>query len=310
MTSDAELELFRTSVNCAAVLENIAPGWKLDARQSTRNALKYRRGAGEILIVNHDGRGWWDPFSQDKGNVIDLVQRLNPGFKLGQVRRALRPFVGVAPTYPAALCRENGRGEVPPVAERWSRRPRLRQGATSWHYLTEMRALSAAIIDQAAAQDIVRDGPYGSAWFAHRQDGRVCHVEIRGPDYKGSLKGGRKTLFRFAPTQARPRRLAVAEAPINALSLAELEQRREDTLYVATGGGMGPGTIEALAAIIADLAASPDALVASATDADPGGDLYAEYQGELAAKAGVRFARLRPPGDLDWNDILKKGRGP
>lgn len=55
---DAELDLFRNSVNCAALLESRAGGWRLDQRESTRRALKYRRGAGETLIVNHDGRGW------------------------------------------------------------------------------------------------------------------------------------------------------------------------------------------------------------------------------------------------------------
>ena len=60
-SADAELELFRQSVNCAAVLERMVGGWKLDVRESTRRALKYRRGEGEIIIVNHDGRGWWDP---------------------------------------------------------------------------------------------------------------------------------------------------------------------------------------------------------------------------------------------------------
>ena len=59
MFDDAELELFRRSVSCAAVLEKVG-GWKLDVRESTRRALEYRRGAGEIIIVNHDGRGWWD----------------------------------------------------------------------------------------------------------------------------------------------------------------------------------------------------------------------------------------------------------
>src|SRR3954447_10661125 len=58
--ADAELDLFRRTVNCAAVLERMMGGWRLDLRESTRRALKYRRGAGEIIIVNHDGRGWWD----------------------------------------------------------------------------------------------------------------------------------------------------------------------------------------------------------------------------------------------------------
>ena len=47
-------------VNCAAVLEKMGQPWRLDKRGSTKRALKYRRGEGEIMIVNHDGHGWWD----------------------------------------------------------------------------------------------------------------------------------------------------------------------------------------------------------------------------------------------------------
>jgi hypothetical protein len=309
MSDDAELELFRAGVNCAAVLESMSKGWKLDTRQSTRRALKYRRGEGEILIINHDGRGWWDPLSQAKGDVFNLVQHLDPNLNFGHVRRVLRRMVGVAPTYPAAQRDDKGRGVIRPIPERWNRRPRLRRGSNAWQYLTGARALPAALVDDAATQDALREGPHGSAWFAHRLAGQVSHVEIRGPDYKGSLTGGRKTLFLYSPRQARPHRLAIAEAPVDALSLAVLEQHRANTLYVATGGGMGPSTIEALLTIIADLAALPDGLVASATDANTAGDRYAEYHAELAGAAGVRFERLRPPDGLDFNDVLKKGRG-
>jgi len=61
MNPDTELDLFRAQVNCAAVLENLGRPWRLDERESTRRALKYRREGGEVLIVTHDGRGWWDP---------------------------------------------------------------------------------------------------------------------------------------------------------------------------------------------------------------------------------------------------------
>ena len=33
--ADAELDLFRRTVNCAAVLERMTDGWRLDAREST-----------------------------------------------------------------------------------------------------------------------------------------------------------------------------------------------------------------------------------------------------------------------------------
>ena len=107
-SADAELELFRQNVNCAAVLERMVGGWKLDVRESTRRALKYRRGEGEIIIVNHDGRGWWDATGSAKGDVFNLVQHLDPSLNFGAVRKVLRGFfVGMAPTYPAASCRQN-----------------------------------------------------------------------------------------------------------------------------------------------------------------------------------------------------------
>jgi hypothetical protein len=64
-----------------------------------------------------------------------------------------------------------------------------------------------------------------------------------------------------------------------------------------------------LQAIIADLIMLPDGLVASAADANTAGDRYAEQHAVIAGAAGVRFARLRPPDGLDFNDVLKKGRG-
>ena len=175
--------------------------------------------------------------------------------------------------------------------------------------LAEARCLPTEILTAATAQDVVREGYYGSAWFAHRADGAVSHVEVRGPDYKGSLAGGHKTLFLFGQASEDVRRLAITEGPIDALSLAALEGSRRDTLYVATGGGMGPGTLGALQAMLARLATIPDALIASAADANAAGDRYAERHAELAADAGIRFERVRPPEGLDFNDVLKQGRG-
>jgi hypothetical protein len=96
--------------------------------------------------------------------------------------------------------------------------------------------------------------PVGSAWFAHfDRAGAIAHVDIRGPTYKGSLTGGVKSLFRL-PLKGPPLpRLVVTEAAIDALSLAAIENLRGDTLYAATGGGMGPGTIAALETLLAML---------------------------------------------------------
>ena len=134
---DAELETLR-SVSCVVLLEQLPPPWALDRRDGARRCLRYRRGAGEVLIVNHDGRGWWDPQSECKGDVFDLVQHLQPGLHFGQVRRVLWEFVGIAPTCREVL-RERARhgggsrgGERTPAAagraERLERRPKSAGG--------------------------------------------------------------------------------------------------------------------------------------------------------------------------------------
>jgi len=308
MSDDAELATLRSAVSCAAVLERMA-GWRLDARESTRRALKYRRGEGQVLIVNHDGRRWWDPLSEAKGDVFSLIQHLDPGLNFGHVRQVLRRLIGVAPGYPPVVRVPQDRRDVRSLDERWARRPRLRPGSLTWTYLADQRGLPADILNLAAESDTVREGYRGSAWFAHLADGAVTHIEVRGPACRTSLAGGRKTLFRFRGVGS-VTRLAIAEAPTDALSLAAIEHCRSGTLYVATGGGMGPRTIEALHQLFRQLATLPNAETASAADANAAGDRYAERHAALAAEHGLHVRRLRPPDGLDWNDIVTHGRRP
>ena len=99
----------------------------------------------------------------------------------------------------------------------------------------------------ARVADAVREGPRGSAWFAHRDGaGLLTGIEMRGADYRNFSAGGDKTLFRLPGGPGRLTRVAVCEAAIDALSLAAIERARDDTLYAATAGGMGPATIAAL----------------------------------------------------------------
>ena len=269
-------------------------------------ALKYRRDRGEIIIVNHDGHGWWDPCEPDaKGDVLRLVQRLTPGVGFKEALRHLRKLAGVFPAFPEHRP-EPGRPRQP-VTERWSARPPLTDGSATWRYLTGARGLPERILLCAAAQELVREGPDGSAWFAHRaDDGSLTGIEMRGPKWRGFSAASEKSLFRLRGSMASPCRLAVTEAPIDALSLAALEGPRADTLYLATAGGMGPGTVSALQALLARLAKSDATQLVAATDADLAGDRYALFLVELATAAGVDSQRLRPPRGLkDWNDVCR-----
>ncbi|MGE0148010.1 MAG: DUF3991 domain-containing protein [Parvibaculaceae bacterium] len=306
----AEVQALKTAVHCATVLEHQIPPWRLDRRASTRRALKYRRGEGEIIIVNHDGRGWWDPGdAQTKGDVFSLLQYLEPGLNFGEVRRRLRMLAGQPPTFLEHL--RSRPGPAIPVAELWQSRALLRPGSRTWSYLTTTRRLPPFILERARALGVIREGPRGSAWFAHTDhQGRLTGIEMRGPSWRGFSADGDKSLFRLTGKGiAAPGRLAVVEAPIDALSLAVLEGPRADTLYLATAGGIGPETIKALEALLAEGAGRPDACLVAATDADQAGDRYAELLHDLASAAGIEAARLRPPADVgDWNELLVRAR--
>jgi hypothetical protein len=304
---DVEIEWLKTEVSCAALLERLPPVWQLDRAESSRRSLKYRRGKGEIVIINHDGRGWWDPLSDRKGDVFTLVRHLDPGLNFGEARRMLRGFVGIAPAFPAALRARRTRASHLPVAARWERRQHLSSGSPAWCYLTKQRGLPEAILVSARVADAVREGPRGSAWFAHRDGaGRLTGIEMRGSDYRNFSAGGDKTLFRLPGGPGPLTRVAVCEAAIDALSLAAIERSRSDTLYAATAGGMGPESVVALQQLLQVLSSGPAGMLIAATDADAAGRRYAVRLAALATEAAVRFAAILPPDGLnDWNDALR-----
>jgi hypothetical protein len=304
---DEELARLRASVNCATILERLGTGWALDKPESTRGALKFRRGPGEIVIVNHTGRGWFDPMSKAKGDIFSLVQHLEPDLNFGQVRQRLRRVAGIAFTYSEPADRPRRAAKAASPAERWAARRPLRRGSAVWRYLTEERCLPENVLKSAAAADAVREGPYASAWFAHRDHGgALTCIEMRGPSYRGITADGTKSLFRVACTSGPFSRLAILEAPIDALSMAAFEQLRRDTLYVATAGGMGPDTIIALQHLLEDLATQPAAIVVIGTDNDKPGERHADRLAALIEAANLRWERAKPPGGAkDWNKFLK-----
>jgi Toprim-like len=133
---------------------------------------------------------------------------------------------------------------------------------------------------------------------------------MRGPAYRGFSPNGRKALFRLPGSHGVITRLAVFEAPIDAISLAVIERIRTNTLYIATGGGMGPETIEAMNDLLAELAPQACARVVVATGADPAGERYASRLQTMAIAASVPYERRAPPdGYKDWNQFSQVKAG-
>ncbi|ANP91021.1 MULTISPECIES: DUF3991 and toprim domain-containing protein [Rhizobium] len=291
-----DIEALRERVSCAAVLEKAS--FAIDIKESTRRAIKFRRG-GEIIIVTHEGRGWFDPLSDAKGDVFGLVEHLDHvGFREGAERVA--DLVGFTITEPEWQPLEpDGGGYDLSLPDRWQARRRPWPGSSTWRYLNGERCLPSPLLRTAIKGGLLREGPHGSIWAAHTdKTGVVTGWEARGPQYRGFSSGGSKALFRLGSVTAL--RLAVTEAAIDAMSLAAIEGMREGTLYLSTGGGWSPATQAAMW----DLASRQDARLVAATDANAQGDLFAERLRALAEDAGCDWSRLRPHEE-DWNETLK-----
>ena len=199
-----DIAQLKAEVHCGTVLERMSPPWRLDRRESTRSALKYRRERGEIIIVNHDGHGWWDPCDPAaKGDVLNLVQRLAPATGFKQALQQLRELAGIFPAFPEH-CPDPSRPRRP-VTERWQARPPLTKDSATWRYLAGTRGLPERILLCAAGQGLVREGPDGSAWFAHcADDGSLTGIEMRGPNWRGFSAASEKSLFRLPARSPAP----------------------------------------------------------------------------------------------------------
>lgn len=291
-----ELEDLRARVSCAAVLENA--DFTVDIKESTHKAIKYRRGT-EIVIVIHEGQGWFDPLSDAKGDVFRLVEHLHGGSFVEAFHRiaSLTSFVEKKPVWQRPI--RDFTGERSAI-QRWEQRRKPWKGSMTWHYLHTGRFLPGAIIEDAIHRNLLREGPRGSMWAAHvDHHGTVTGWEERGPGWRGFSKGGSKVLFRLGCLDAP--RLCVTEAAIDAMSLAAFEGLREGSLYLSTGGGWSPTTDAALR----KAAARTGVQLIAATDANRQGESFAARLRDIADEAGCDWLRLKPPAE-DWNDALRE----
>ncbi|MDP3411064.1 DUF3991 and toprim domain-containing protein [Bosea sp. (in: a-proteobacteria)] len=290
-----KVEELRGRVACGAVLEKA--GFAIDLKESTRRAVKFRRGDA-IVIVIHEGRGWFDPLSDAKGDVYTLVAHLD-GVGFAECLDRVAELVGFVSSEPVWIRPGREHDVELAVAERWRRRRKPWPTSLTWRYLYDERGLPEAVLRAAIRHDRLREGPRGSMWAAHVDDaGMVTGWEERGPDWRGFATGGAKVLFRFGPLDAR--RVCVTEAAIDAMSLAGIEAMRPDSLFLSTGGGWAPSTEAAIRA----LAMRENTLLVAATDNNTQGEVYAARLMVIAAEASCSFVRLRPIAE-DWNEDLR-----
>ena len=290
-----DLDDLRARVPCAAVLEQA--GFAIDAKESTRRAVKFRRGS-DIIIVIHEGRGWFDPLSEAKGDVFRLAEHLD-GSSFGQSLKHVAALVGYPLEEPAWTRVARDMTDRASIEERWENRRKPWPRSMTWSYLRADRCLPDFVIKSAIGAGLLKEGPYGSMWASHiDDDGVITGWEERGPNWCGFSTGGSKVLFRLGHEDAL--RLCVTEAAIDAMSLAAFEGFREGSLYLSTGGGWSPTTETALRR----LASRPGARLIAATDANSQGESFAIRLREIADATGSDWLRLKPLAE-DWNDALR-----
>ncbi|WP_281969124.1 relaxase/mobilization nuclease domain-containing protein [Roseovarius nanhaiticus] len=272
-------------------------------RQGSKARI-YQRGSDTIKASLVEGKWLWTSNkSGASGSVVDLWLHDNPGQTLGHARAALRDLMGSAPALAAAVHAVIDRpdGDHTDARRRWEEAP----------YIGRQRSYAEARgIDRKTLirfRDDVRAGAFGGIYFAHRNpvtsdiQGFEQRWEKNGEKNKARFaKGGRKTANVLGDPSIATR-MVVFEGGLDALALAEMEDRN-DTIYVSTGGGFGPLSEAALRVHGRGKA------VFSGFDNDTAGGLL---DGKLLA-IWPTAERLAPPSRVegaagvckDWLDVL------
>jgi len=293
--SAAELEAMRR-IDLVKLAQSM--DYQVDTRESTTSSIKLRNGA-EVVIAQPGRDGTWSYFStgndRDSGGVLQFVQNRRGG-TLGQVRQFLRPYLDAeyqtaAPPRPPEQDRDHTAARQAWMAAK----------PVVPDYL--LRRGIERITVEALAHDQVRQDQRGNVLFAHRdQDSNVVGFEVKGRAWSGFAKGGQKALAIFGTPEARrqPARIVVVESGVDALSLGQMEQRR-DTLYVSTGGAIGQRTLSELRNLASR---HPQAKVTLGFDNDEAGQKLAE---RVTAALERTPDRLQPR-HKDWNEDLQARR--
>lgn len=270
----------------------------------------YTRDKDTIKASLKDGKWVWTSNKTGKaGSVIDLWLADHPAASLGDARAALRELAG-HPTLTsgpkpasAPMHRDDEKKRDHTFARnRWAEAKHV----TAQRSYAEKRGIARETLERFP--DELRVGAFGGVYFAHRnlETGDIQGFEQRWEDETGQknkarfAKGGRKTV-NILGDPARASRMAVVESGLDALALAELEQR-DDSLYFSTGGGFGPLTEAALQRF------ATGRTVLGAFDNDRAGEtLHRKLLGFLP-----EAQRLSPPSQIqgadmpckDWLDVL------
>lgn len=309
-----ELEALKTEVNLIEVAASL--GYEFNRRRSSKSSVVMDHAGGDRIIVAVAPDGHWIYCSirdtRDSGSVIDFWQRRRGG-NLGEVRKALRPFLGgPTPPLPPGSPRPF---PTPTPVERDIIAVRARYEAMvpveGYHpYLVEARKLPPRLFEEVPFAGRVRADDRGNAVFPHFNGDGLCGYEIKNAGFTGFARGGVKGLWASAPGP-QDDTLVIAETAIDALSHAAIKGTRQRR-FVSTAGQMNNDQPALLRAAMLKL--PKDGRVVLALDNDAGGDELGARITDIYSEAGridLSLIEDRPSQrGADWNDALKDAASP
>lgn len=306
----SELDTFKRDICLVEYAQ--AQGYVVDRKASSRSSVVLADPSGDKLVVARAPDGHWIFFSvrddQDNGTIIDFVQNRSGG-SLGEVRKELRPWLGLPPSPAPPSAPDFWRSLEPASKDLLRVRARLEGMAavTTHAYLEDERSIPRAVLSDRRFADCIRRDERGNAVFPHRNEDGYSGAEVKNRGFTGFLPGGSKALWRSASFES-DNCLVVAESAIDALSFAALRPSPHSR-YASVGGAMNPGQPELLRLAAQEL--PPGSRVVIATDNDEGGDRLLEAIREALRPLGIATVEDRPAArGLDWNDVLRSAGQP
>ena len=300
-----ELARFKTQISLVDYAAS--RGYEVDRRESSRASVVMRGPGEDKIVVATDADGHGVYFSvrdqRDSGSIIDFVQR-RQGLNLGQVRKELRPWASPSFSYhPSGIGRESYPKPEPSSRDRHRVSLELaRMRPAGEHRYLKQRGLDRETLRDGRFAGAVWVDGRGNAVFPHQDRQGWCGAEVKNEGFTGFLSGGEKGLW-MSDGIARAERLVIVESGIDAMSHAQLSDRR-DTGYVSIGGSLSEHQRELLRGMLAK-ADKRWVEVVVGTDRDKAGRGLASEIAKLAP-AGMRLRREEPPLGKDWNEELQQ----
>lgn len=299
MNRDDELFRFKREINLVEYAE--VSGYEIDKKQSSKASKVMRRGEDKIIVsTDKDGTGIY--FSvrddSDNGSIIDFIQKREKK-NLGEVRKELRPWIGVSTGRPVKARKPVQQRPEKPIAidgsEAKTNAAWMRLKPYKGDYLTKERAIAYKTLEGVN----LRQDERGNVCFPHYGENSVITGwEVKNKDFTGFSAGGKKQIGIYKASKdakLETGRLVIVESGIDALSFKELHARPTD-MIVSVGGEMSPEQMERISKAIKT---APEVIIA--TDKDAGGEKIAKRLLELRSDC----ERLLPQ-NKDWNADLQE----